>query len=191
MPFYTKAALREQYQRTGYERQYKSASSILREAKERPSYNFFLSHSYLDAKEIVSLRDDISSMGFSVYVDWLEDTHLDRNKVTQATAEVLRGRMRQCDAMLYAFSTNSSVSRWMPWEAGYFDALKTRVAILPVFDVDPRNERFRGEEYLGLYPYVLKDPIASTRQDTLWVMLDQTTYVDASSWLKGSQPTKH
>jgi hypothetical protein len=55
--------------------------------------------------------------------------------------------------MLYATSKASSNSKWMPWELGYFDGLKSdKIRILPI--VESSNDDFRGVEYLGLYPAV-------------------------------------
>jgi len=74
------------------------------------------------------------------------------------------------------------LSRWMPWEAGYFDALKGRVAILPIFETDPGNESYTGQEYLGLYPYIVR----GTR--LLWVHSSASSYVEVSEWLNGKNP---
>ena len=116
MPFFTTKALRERSQRLA-----KGASFELREAaSERGSYTIFLSHSFRDADVIRGLRQEILEMGFSVYVDWVDDPLLDRSNVTRETAVALRERMGRCKAMLYATSPNAARSRWMPWEAGYF-----------------------------------------------------------------------
>lgn len=47
---------------------------------------------------------------------------------------------------------NYQKSKWMPWELGYFDGSKGKVAILPM--VDSIAHSFDGTEYLGLYPYI-------------------------------------
>ena len=131
-------------------------------------------------------------MGFSVYVDWVDDPLLDRSNVTRETAVALRERMGRCKAMLYATSPNATRSRWMPWEAGYFDARSTgRVAILPLFDEDPQGEEFEGQEYLGLYPYVVKDLARNASRPTLWVMTRPDTYVSLARWVEGTEPQKH
>ncbi|MOA50153.1 hypothetical protein D3C78_1731370 [compost metagenome] len=57
--------------------------------------------------------------------------------------------------MMYIATGNSSSSKWMPWELGFFDGHKPgRVAILPLLDSE--NQNFLGQEYLGLYPVVTK-----------------------------------
>lgn len=169
MPFFTTRELRERSQRT-YHRLHQSASLELREAAaEYGTYDFFLSHSFRDADVIRGLRGQILDMRFSVYVDWVEDTQLDRSSVTKHTADLLRDRMKRCKALLYASSLSAPSSVWMPWETGYFDAHQGRVAILPIFEADPHNRQYKGQEYLDLYPYIIKDTSNLTGQLTLWV----------------------
>ena len=63
--------------------------------------------------------------------------------------------MKSSASLMYIATENSSNSKWMPWELGYFDGLKSdKVAILPLQDSE--NQRFEGQEYLGLYPLVTK-----------------------------------
>lgn len=155
------------------------------------TYDIFMSHSYADAKmneeRIYAVKTDIEVMGFSVYVDWIEDTKLDRSKVTKETADVLKQRMDSCNALLFLTSETSSNSKWMPWELGYFDGIKGNVAILPM--VESSSPSYKGQEYLGLYPYV--DKAKSDKGGvTLWVHNAVDSYVSLSAWLKGKKPFK-
>ncbi|WP_169775037.1 hypothetical protein [Pseudomonas sp. CES] len=71
------------------------------------------------------------------------------------TAAILRERMKSSRSMMYIATGNSSGSKWMPWELGFFDGHKPgRVAILPLQDSE--SQSFEGQEYLGLYPVVTK-----------------------------------
>jgi hypothetical protein len=197
MSFYTNGGLREAA-RAFRQRDVlrKSADAVLLEsvqaAARAATFNIFLSHSFLDAEEVLALKIDIEGRGFSVYVDWIQDAQLDRSKVTPATAARLRMRMRQCDGLLYAASPNAAQSKWMPWELGYFDGTKGRVAVLPVLEADPGSAAgFRGQEYLGLYPYITKDTIQGRNEVTLWVNQDPATYILLREWLAGRTPVKH
>lgn len=115
------------------------------------NYDIFLSHSYEDAEVIAGVKILLERDGLSVYVDWIEDAQADRSKVTAATAEMLRSRMKHCRFLLFATSKSSPNSKWMPWELGYFDGLReNRVGILPIVQSDGGS--FAGQEYLGLYP---------------------------------------
>lgn len=172
----------------------KGAGQVLKEdASALPldkSFNIFLSHSYFDALEILALKAKIEAMGYSVYVDWLIDKQMSREDVTAATAEILRQRMRNCDCLFFATSGTSSDSRWMPWELGFFDGFKGKVAILPVSDSE--TNMFAGQEYLGLYYYVTHDLRDTDRKRVLWIHESQTKYVQFEAWLRnGSLPKEH
>lgn len=139
--------------RAAAQRKFVSTASLLQESRNptRTSHDIFLSHSRLDSELILGVKIALESTGRSVYVDWIDDPQLDRSKVSPATAQALRKRMAQSSALFYVHSSNAVASRWMPWELGYFDGLKGNVAILPV--VESSSSRYRGEEYLGLYPH--------------------------------------
>lgn len=155
MAFFTKTDARAAARDSTYG--WRSHASILTESmesiKESDTFDVFLSHSSRDAELINGVKKLLEQQDLSVYVDWIVDPQLDRNRVTKETAKHLRGRMRQCTSLIYVATTNSASSLWMPWELGYFDGLRNEnVAILPL--TDTANEEFRGLEYLGLYPLV-------------------------------------
>jgi hypothetical protein len=58
--------------------------------------------------------------------------------------------MRQCDLFVVLATNNAIASKWVPWETGVADQMKTeeRVLVIPVAD---SSGRFIGAEYLGLY----------------------------------------
>lgn len=150
-------------------------------------YDIFLSHSYMDKDDIASLKILLEDFGLSVYIDWIEDAELNRNKVTKKTAETIKFRMKSCKSLVYAFSENSNLSKWMPWELGYFDGIKGRVTILPISN--NVSNTFNGVEYLGIYPYVTRAKMISSGKETLWINESQNKYVVMSTWLTGSDPT--
>lgn len=168
----------------------KDASTILNESARSEStsreFDIFLPHAYLDANLVTGLKADIEEMGYSVYVDWIQDSQLDRTKVDKATADILRSRMKQCKSLFFATSDNSSSSKWMPWECGYFDGVKGKVAICPIVMQGTQSE-YTGQEYLGLYPYIQKDKLKGGTSPTLWVHETRTKYVIYSKWLTGQQ----
>lgn len=143
-------------------------------------FDIFLSHSYLDQDVILGLKGYLEEKGFSVYIDWIDDNQLERDSVNEDTAEILRKRMQQCETLLFATSSNSSTSKWMPWECGYFDGINGKIAILPIANADENS--FEGQEYLGLYPYI--DVIGST----IWVNSTKSGYCDIKEWLNGKSP---
>lgn len=138
----------------------KSASTILTENfnnfQDYKTYDVFLSHSFLDAEVILGLKLALEEKNFTVYVDWIEDKQLSRDNVNSETANQLRNRMKKCKSLFFATSDNSSNSKWMPWELGYFDGLKNKVAIIPIKKSDFESDNYAGQEYLGLYDYVIE-----------------------------------
>lgn len=139
---------------------------LRRSAQASPDREFdvFLSHSIQDAEAIAGIKALMEEVGLSVYVDWIDDAQLNRERVTKDTASRLRARMRKCKSLVYVASNASPRSKWMPWELGFFDGRRPgHVAILPL--VDTPTETFRGQEYLSLYPYVESLPeIAGVRR---------------------------
>ena len=139
---------------------YRTSNQILNESYRNFSsyktYDIFLSHSFKDADLILGLKEYLESeLNLTVYVDWIEDSQLNRSSVNRETADLLRTRMRSCRSLIYAASSKSIDSRWMPWELGYFDGYKHgKVAIMPI--TTNSNDQFKGEEYLLLYQYIEK-----------------------------------
>lgn len=165
-----------------------SAPEVLNESFNiNKTYDIFLSHSYIDKEQIASIKYYLELLGLSVYIDWIDDRQLVRNSVTKETAERIKLRMQKCKSLIYVFSENSNLSKWMPWELGYFDGIKGRIAVLPIARFSNDNS-YKGTEYLGIYPYVTVDLIKDTNNETLWIRESLTKYVDIGSWLRGRKP---
>ncbi len=165
----------------------KSASQVLLEATAATGQRFdvFLSHSTNEPEDILlGVKNALEGRGLSVYVDKYSDPQLSPEDVTRETAEVLRGRMRDSSALLYVHSRHSKLSRWMPWELGFFDGLKSRVGVLPVANAGKTT--YGGEEYLALYPYVDIVPEQKTKKPLLWINQAPDTYASLVEWVRGT-----
>ena len=188
--------LRKGYSGSMYESFESKAKTILNESLKQQrtfsattkTYDIFLSHSSTDAALVVGLKLELEDLGYSVYVDWIEDPTLSRANVTKDTALVLQERMKKCKSLLYAFSENAVNSKWMPWELGYFDGIKGTVAVLPISRTSKSN--FQGSEYLGIYYYIQIETIISTNKLALWVHETSTKYILFNNWITGTQPTQ-
>lgn len=147
------------------------------------TYDVFLSHRFMDADEVKVIYDDLVRAGIKVYVDWIVDKDLDRKNITKETVSRVRTRMKNCRSLLFVTSENSSDSKWMPWELGYMDAKTDKVAILPVVSDSYTKQRFEGQEYLGIYPYIDK-----TESGALFVNGGPGHWVSMAEWLQGAKP---
>jgi hypothetical protein len=139
-----------------------SAPQILREsvrnAANEDDFDIFLSHASEDSEIVLGVREIMIGLGLKVYIDWIDDPQLDRGNVTAENADMLRRRMKQSKSLVFLTTKSSVSSRWMPWELGYFDGLKTGfIGILPIIDYSGGS--FSGQEYLGLYPLVERLPL--------------------------------
>lgn len=157
---------------------------------EYDEFDIFLSHSYSDRKIIPSLKRELESLGYSVYVDWINDKLLSRENVTSKTAEILQKRMKQSKSLFYATSENTQNSKWMPWELGYFDGLKNkRVAILPLkTTTNGFGDDFKGQEYLGLYYWVDISTLKNSTKKALFINESSNKYANYDKWLNGEEP---
>lgn len=184
--FYTKSYLRNLSEsgRIGN----RTYSQTLNESKNLESFDIFLSHSYKDKEYIKGLFIELSSMGYTVYVDWIIDSHLSRTDVNKETVSLIRKRMQQSKSLIYATSENASTSKWMPWELGYMDGDTQRCAILPITDYE--KSTFDGQEFLSVYPYVTKESVSGLVKNNfssdkiLWINESANNYMTMEKWFK-------
>lgn len=148
-------------------------------------YDIFLSHSYADKNKIFDLKVFLNNiLNFSIYIDWLDDTHLDRYNITAKTARVLRDKMRKSKCLIFVTSLNHPQSKWMPWELGFFDGLKGKTAILPISLDNSETNVYNGQEYLGLYPYLTFDK----KSLTFNINNSINEHCPFKEWLKADSP---
>jgi hypothetical protein len=154
--------------------------SLNESKKVHSHFDIFLSHSFLDKNVVLGLYYELTQMNYKVYVDWIVDPYLDRTNVTKESATLVRTRLKVSDSLLYAISTNTKMSKWMPWELGFADGSTSRCAIVPIAD-DPNTTSFKGTEYLSLYPIIKKFP-DRYNISRLWAAEDPNRYVLFEKW---------
>lgn len=160
--------------------------------RKHNQFDIFLSHSSLDREEVINLVGLFNNCGYSVYVDWMYDAQLDRSNVTEETAEALRTRMLQSTGLAYLATGNSANSKWCPWELGYFDGKSqtSRCCILPVLSY--KTDHYTGQEYLGLYPYLVYEQYSNSSDFDFWVCEQGSSkYIVLREWLKNNDPYAH
>ena len=185
MAYVTESRLRARAQRATRSL-FKSATARLNEQAlaKAAHFDIFLSHSIKDSDLVDGARLELEDKGYTVYVDWVVDARLDRSAVTAETAAVLRGRMLQCDTLIYMHTENSPKSKWMPWELGFFDGAKGgRVSVMPV--VKNKDDDFTGQEYLGIYPTTdFTSDTSPKKIEPLWVQRSENEYASFKDWKK-------
>ncbi len=121
-----------------------------------PRYDVFLSQAIRDEDLVLGVYSILTEdLGLSVFCDWLQSSQADHSVTTPADAEHIRRMMLASTALIFIDSEHSKNSTWMSWEIGWFHAAKRRVCVLPVVRSDV--SRYRGREFLGLYPAVEED----------------------------------
>jgi hypothetical protein len=115
----------------------------------------FLSHSHKDSDLVMDVMAFLLSVGMFVYVDWLDSEmpHI----TSHETASRIKVKIKQCDRLIVLLTENSKDSKWVPWELGYADGVKSieKIAILPIKrNVATLDSHFIGLEYMKLYPII-------------------------------------
>lgn len=118
-------------------------------------FDIFISYNIYDKAIIRGVYNELTELGFKVYVDFIVDSNLDRNNVTLETAQTIRRRLENSKSLIYAQSPAATMSRWMPWELGVVDGHTKRCAVMPI--LQKSTDIYSRQEYLRLYPIVKPD----------------------------------
>jgi len=143
------------------------------------SYDIFLSHSVKNACLLWALKTELRGMGYSVYVDWVNDNG---GQISEKTIELICRQMQSSKSLLFVSESNAGVSRWAAWQLSYFKGLKGKVAVLPLVERQFSCVDYYGQGHLGLYPYVTKTSDNQGRSK-LWVHDNTTLNMDFNAWL--------
>ncbi len=113
MAFFTQAEARKAAQQAirGGSSARDALNDAQRNYKETDQFDIFLSHSIVDAELVLGIKVLLEAEGQKVYVDWIDDQALERDRVTAKTADVLRQRMRQSESLLYVATENAPMNR--------------------------------------------------------------------------------
>lgn len=128
-------------------RYYEKKSIDLREATSLGLRTIFLCHSHLDETLVKGVIYMLNQSGWKVYMDWADASMPETPN--SKTAERIKQKIVTLDYFIFLATSNSTKSRWCPWEIGYADGKKhiDKILILPTTD----NINTYGNEYLQLY----------------------------------------
>lgn len=95
------------------------------------SYDYFISHSSKDSKEVQKLIYVENQQGKNVFCDWINDIdYLKRHLLCAATLKVIEERMKQSKALIFVQSENSLKSIWCKYELNYFHSLNRPIYVV-------------------------------------------------------------
>jgi hypothetical protein len=177
MAYLTESMLQD-YAQDYQKKQYARNNIVLEKALAQKT--IFLSHSHRDKSIVVGLINYLATLGILLYVDW-NDTEMPRI-TDRATAEKIKVKIKENTFFLILATENAMSSRWVPWEIGVADQMKTieRIAILPV--VRTSDTEFKGNEYLRLYKCIR---LQNLNQIRIFEAASEYRYSDIGDWLRG------
>ena len=123
-----------------------SASNIY-EARALRMKTAFLCHSHKDKDLVEKTALMLKRAGWNVYIDWADDTM--PIKPNQETAKKIQTKIKDSNYFLFLATSNSTSSKWCPWEIGYADGVKSLKNILIIPTKEDSSDY--GTEYLDLY----------------------------------------
>lgn len=117
----------------------------------------FISHKHDDLDEIIDiismLEKDYECLCYIDSEDATMPSHTNRK-----TAEKLRDNIEKCRKFILLATPSAMESCWCNWELGIGDVLKARDNNLALIFVKDGKEKptFENNEYMKLYPYIVK-----------------------------------
>ncbi|WP_291073767.1 MULTISPECIES: hypothetical protein [Empedobacter] len=119
--------------------------------EKNKKYDLFLSHSSTNKDLLLGVKTMLNSLGFNVYIDWINDKESLKRTLTNAdTAQVIVERLKACNALMFVYTQDSLKSLWTPWEIGYFHSLKGKICVYYPDDIDENLI----PAYINIYPKV-------------------------------------
>lgn len=150
---------------------------------KKQTYDVFFSYSSMNKNFAIMIVQLLEKCGYSVYID-LYDKRLNRDKVDKNTAKILANAMKKCKGLIYLHSSASKVSKWCPWELGYFSGTNNFMcANVPMTEM--KNEKYEGQEYLDIYKDIEYSAVKNKSKYDFWVYDKDRYYVTLREWLDG------
>jgi len=100
-------------------------------------YDFFISHSSKDFKEVQEMIKIMNSNNMNVYCDWISDNdYLKRHLVGNATKNIIEKRLEKSKNMLFIKSETSIESKWVKYELNYFRAFDRNIFEISKYEIN-------------------------------------------------------
>lgn len=117
----------------------------------------FISHKHDDLEELKGLIGFLESeYNVKAYIDSRDGSM--PLKTSGETALKIKERIMQCKKFILLATDAAIESKWCNWELGFGDTHKFKsnsIALFPVKERYSSDEEFKGNEYMGIYPYIV------------------------------------
>ena len=122
---------------------------------QREKSSVFISHDH-DALDDLKGFIGFLERNYSVkaYID-SQDPAMPRI-TSPTTAKTIKYRIKNCDKFIFLATNGAIESKWCNWELGFGDAVKYKkhIALVPMKPIGTPNDSYKGNEYMGIYPYI-------------------------------------
>ena len=116
----------------------------------------FISHKHDDLDDLKGIIGFLqNTYGIKAYID-SQDPSMPM-QTSGITASTIKKRISMCDKFILLATNGAIESKWCNWELGFGDAKKyesKNICIFPMKDEGMTDSRFKGNEYMSIYPYI-------------------------------------
>ena len=115
----------------------------------------FLSHKHDDLDDVRGVIGELESLGAKVYIDSMDNKMPD--ETNGDTAKRIKEVIKFCNKFILLATDKAIESYWCNWELGIGDVHKfnRHIAILPMKEKDTFDHKYKGNEYLQIYPKII------------------------------------
>jgi len=114
----------------------------------------FLSHKHDDLQDLQGVMGKLLESGAEVYIDSMDNKM--PNQTSGETALRIKKVIKYCNKFVLLATDKAIESFWCNWELGIGDTHKyiQHMAILPMKEKGTFDYRYKGNEYLQIYPTI-------------------------------------
>ncbi len=115
----------------------------------------FLSHKHSDIEDLQGVMGFLEDLGAKIYIDSMDNKMPE--ETSGETAKRIKEVIKYCKKFVLLATDDAIESYWCNWELGFGDThrFKDHIAILPMKEIGEYTHKYRGNEYLLIYPQII------------------------------------
>lgn len=115
----------------------------------------FLSHKHSDLEDLQGVIGMLQELGAKIYIDSMDNRMPE--KTSGETANRIKSVIKYCKKFILLATDSAIESYWCNWELGIGDTFrfKNHIAIIPLKEKGTYDHKYKGNEYLQIYPNVI------------------------------------